>query len=445
MSFSFTSLLSQPKTAAFSAAILLASTAIAATPEEDQLRRQQERERILREQQESRPDVRLERLPVAPPLDGIPTNESPCFQVNQILLTGEGSADFQWLLKHASLPGEPLLGRCLGAQGINVVMGRMQNALVAAGYVTSRVLASPQDLKAGQLNLTLMLGRVGQLRLIDPQGHRATLRNALPLRPGDVLNLRGIEQGLENLKRVPSADADIQIAPAEGKDAQPGESDLLVRWRQSSPFRLALTVDDAGSKSTGKYMGSATVSYDHWWTLNDLFYVSATRSLGGGDEGKRGNKSHTVHYSVPWGYWLFGLTTSQHRYHQSVAGDSVDYVYSGTSANQEISLSRLLYRDGVSKVQTSLRGWKRESANFINDAEVGVQRRRTGGWEWGLNYRRYMGRASLDINTSVKRGTGANRSLSAPEEQDGEGTSRPFIVFANAQLNVPFHLNEQAL
>ncbi|PHV09661.1 ShlB/FhaC/HecB family hemolysin secretion/activation protein, partial [Chitinimonas sp. BJB300] len=42
-------------------------------------------------------------------------------------------------------------------------------------------------------------------------------------------------------------------------------------------------------------------------------------------------------------------------------------------------------------------------------------------------------------------GTGANRSLSAPEEQDGEGTSRPFIVFANAQLNVPFHLNEQAL
>ncbi|WP_308418213.1 POTRA domain-containing protein, partial [Chitinimonas sp. BJB300] len=173
----------------------------------------------------------------------------------------------------------------------------MQNALVAAGYVTSRVLASPQDLKAGQLDLTLMLGRVGQLRLIDPQGHRATLRNALPLRPGDVLNLRGIEQGLENLKRVPSADADIQITPAEGRDARPGESDLLVRWRQSSPFRLALSLDDAGSKSTGKYMGSATVSYDHWWTLNDLFYVSATRTLGGGYEGKRGSKSHTVHYS----------------------------------------------------------------------------------------------------------------------------------------------------
>src|SRR5690606_36095447 len=94
--------------------------------------------------------------------------------------------------------------------------------------------------------------------------------NALPVQSGDILNLRAIEQGLENLKRVPTAEADIQIVPAE----LPGESDVLVQWTQAFPFRLTTSVDDSGTRATGKYQGSVTVSYDHWLTLNDLFYVS---------------------------------------------------------------------------------------------------------------------------------------------------------------------------
>lgn len=57
------------------------------------------------------------------------------------------------------------------------------------------------------------------------------LRTALPARPGDILNLRDIEQALENFKRVPTAEADIEIVPGE----QPGESDLLIKWRQARP------------------------------------------------------------------------------------------------------------------------------------------------------------------------------------------------------------------
>ena len=57
------------------------------------------------------------------------------------------------------------------------------------------------------------------------------------------LNLRDIEQALENFKRLPTVESDIVIEPAEA----PGESDLLITWRQSNPFRLNLSLDDGGA------------------------------------------------------------------------------------------------------------------------------------------------------------------------------------------------------
>lgn len=95
------------------------------------------------------------------------------------------------------------------------------------------------------------------------------------MREGDVLNLRDLEQGLEVFKRVPTAEADIQIEPGETI----GESDLVLAWQQKFPFRLNFSVDDGGSRDTGRYQGAVTLSYDNWFTANDLFYVSFNHYL----------------------------------------------------------------------------------------------------------------------------------------------------------------------
>ncbi|KPC54396.1 ShlB/FhaC/HecB family hemolysin secretion/activation protein [Amantichitinum ursilacus] len=399
----------------------------------DELIRQQERERALRDQLETQPDVRLPRpAPTATP-DAWPEHETPCFAIQHVRLVGDAAEQFQWAL-HAV---DDLDGRCLGSQGVNVAMTRIQNAIVARGYVTTRVLAGPQELKSGELVLTLMPGRIRAIRFAAGSNPRATQFNAVPARPGDLLNLRDIEQALENFKRVPTAEADIQITPADGADAQPGQSDLVISWQQAFPFRVNLSADDSGSKSTGKYQGSITVSYDDWWTLNDLFYVTYNHDLGVG-AGGRGTHGYTVHYEIPYGYWMLGLTNSSYDYFQSVAGANQTYIYSGTSLNNEIKLSRLVYRDASRKTSLYARGWTRSSNNYIDDTEVGVQRRVMAGWEAGFSHRELLGNASLDFNGSYKRGTGAHGSLQAPEEAFGEGTARPTILNADAQLNAPF-------
>ncbi|WP_432239982.1 ShlB/FhaC/HecB family hemolysin secretion/activation protein [Herbaspirillum robiniae] len=402
--------------------------------------RQQERERELRRQQEQTPDVRLPSPGQGTASGQIPEQESPCFRIDSIGFRDEASRQFSWALD--ALHGDfGVQGRCLGVQGINAVMSRLQNAIVARGFVTTRVLAEPQDLKSGRLTLTVIPGRVRRVRFAADADPRGTQWNALPVSPGDLLNLRDIEQGLENLKRVPTADADIKIEPAEDADARPGESDLVISYRQAFPFRLTLSVDDSGSDATGKYQGSVTVSYDNWWTLNDLFYASFNHDLGGGNAGVRGTSGYTVHYSLPFGYWGLGFTTSSSDYRQTVAGINQTYLYRGKSDSSELKLTRLVYRDASRKTSVSAKAFLRTSSNYVDDTEVEVQRRRTGGWELGVAHREFIGEGTLDLSLAYRRGTGAFSSLAAPEEGFGEGTSRFSLGTLDLSFSQPFSVS----
>lgn len=423
-------------------AALSAEALAQSDPATRELLRQQERERALEQQFDTTPDVRLERN-AEPSTSRLPESETPCFAVNQIALVGDASERFQWALRAANTSNDRALGRCLGAAGINLVMKRIQNAIIERGYVTTRVLAQPQDLNSGTFTLTLIPGRIHAIRFAEGTSQRATKWNAVPAQPGDLLNLRDIEQALENFKRVPTTDADIQIEPASGPDATIGESDIVIAWKQSLPFRLNLSADDAGTQSTGRYQGSVTLSYDNAFTLNDLFYASFSHDLEG--RGAHGTEGYTVHYSVPYDYWLLGFTTSRYDYHQAVAGISQTYVYSGESENSDVRLSRLIYRDAVRKTSAWLRGWLRTSSNYIDDTEIEVQRRRMAGWELGFSHREFIRLAVLDANLSYRQGTGAFDSLRAPEEAFGEGTAQPKIYNADLQLTVPFRLASQQL
>lgn len=304
-----------------------------------------------------------------------PEHEAPCVPVRHIALTGAESDRFQFVLQDLVAGADPAVGRCLGTEGVSIAVARAQRRLTARGFTTSRILLEPQNLSQGTLRLSLLPGRISAIRFADGTSPRATQLNAVPVRVGDILNLRDIEQALENLRRMPTVEADIQIVPGKG----PAESELVLRWRQALPLRLNLSLDDSGTRATGRYQLSATLSADHWWTLNDLFYLTQGRDLGGGEPGARGTRNTSLYYSLPLGYWALGFNASRYSYFQSVAGLYQDYRYSGSGAQQDITLSRLVHRDGASKTTLQLKAFARQSRNFIDDTEIEVQRRATGG------------------------------------------------------------------
>ena len=429
--------------------------ALADTIEESESRRQEMRRRQQEQQLQREVDVRLEdtRQSTLTP-SAAESAESPCFPIHTVTLTGDAAGRFQFALKKALKETGFQSGQCLGAQGVNRIMVAAQNAVIGHGYTTTRILAAPQDLNSGTLELTVLPGKVRSVRTDtshNDQTHAARIaafQNEIPLKGGDILNLRRIEQGLENLKRVPTAEADIQIVPADAPD----ESDIVVAWRQRLlPYRLSLGVDDSGSKTTGKYQGSLTFSADNPFGLSDLFYLSYGRHLGHTDahtdsEGKKtagGTQSYAFHYSVPAGNWLWSWNHNYYRYHQAVAGINEVYDYNGKSRGSDIGFTRLLYRDARRKSHIGFKLWQKENQSFIDDAEVEVQRRKTAGWQLSLKHKEYIGRSTLDIGLAYKRGTGMADAIAAPEEVFDEGTSRMKVITADISYNHPFQIGRQ--
>ncbi|KQP13045.1 ShlB/FhaC/HecB family hemolysin secretion/activation protein [Pseudorhodoferax sp. Leaf267] len=437
-------------TSVLTAALLASTSALAQSPAQPFAEdlRQQERERALRAQNERAVDAHLPRAD-APAIGRLPDAEAPCFRIERLELTGARADAFQWLLPRAAgaQGDDSPLGRCLGTQGVNTVLARLQQALVERGWVTTRVLAAPQDLASGTLRLTLVPGRIAAIRFAEDTANRTSLRNAVPAAVGDLLNLRDIEQGLENLKRLPTADADIQIEPSQAPGAEPGDSDLVVRYARRFPLRTTVSLDDSGTQATGRLQAGITLAWDGPLGLNDLAYVSLNHDAF--NHGGQGTHGQTLHYAIPYGHWLLAATASRSRYHQSVAGLDHNYVYAGTSRNAEVRLSRLVYRDQRRKSTVSVRGWRRASANFIDDTEVEVQRRVVGGWELGVQHREFVSlagqTATLDAGLHYRHGTGAFGAMPAPEEAFGEGTSRMRVFTADAGLDMPFQLGTQKL
>lgn len=441
---------------------IIAPATLLASPNPAEIRMQQDiqqrqREEQLRQTMQPESDVRLHQKNTGETVNQLMGDDSsqPCFAINEVVLEGEHHARFQFALKRALRETGFQAGKCLHAGNINQIMSLAQNALIGRGYTTTRILAAPQDLNSGKLQLTLIPSYLRSIRIDrsnDDQTHAgriAAFQNKFPTRSNDLLNLRDLEQGLENLKRLPTAEADLQIVPVEG---EPNQSDVVVQWRQRLlPYRVSVGMDNSGSEATGKYQGNITFSADNPLGLSDMFYVNYGRSIGGtpdeesfdGHRKEGGSNNYAVHYSAPFGKWTWAFNHNGYRYHQAVSGLSEVYDYNGKSYNTDFGFNRLLYRDAKRKTYLGVKLWTRETKSYIDDAELTVQRRKTAGWLAELSHKEYIGRSTADFKLKYKRGTGMKDALRAPEEAFGEGTSRMKIWTASADVNTPFQIGKQ--
>ena len=276
--------------------------------------RQQQRDAFQQSQRQAQEDVRLESRLQSTASGTLSSlgQESPCFPIEHVELQGDKSERFQFALGEAIKRAEFIAGQCIGVQGLELLSVHAQNALIDRGYTTSRIVLEAQDLSQGTVYLTVIPGYIGSIKLSRQEsdsvyGRRtAWLQNELPASSGDVFNLRDIEQGLENYRRVPTAQAQVRIEAGEAINS----SDLYIDWQQRSvPFRFSLGLDNSGIKQTGRYIGTTTLSGDNLLGLSDLFYISYNRGLGEktslrdevGSRTKSGTDSYSLHYSIPWG------------------------------------------------------------------------------------------------------------------------------------------------
>lgn len=372
-----------------------------------------------------------------------------CLFIEQLELTdleGRKLPEFDWLRETLVAPQPDAIDRaCLSAKDVDALLSRTQQVLIKKGFVTTRVLFQASAKKHDQLVFALVPGRIRTIRFDNQDKATTDLRWAFPAQAGNLLNVRDIEQALENLKRIPTADADIKIVPSSDANAELGDSDLSVSYQTSAAFRASITLDNSGTRATGKYQSSVTLSADNPLQLNDMLYVTHNNDLGGGHAGDRGTHGDTIHYSIPFGYSLVSATFNKGTYYQSVASQNQSYVYRGISENNDLKFTHVLARDASQKWSLTLGAFQRKTRNYIDDTEIQNQQRVEGGWYSTLSHKAFIESATLDSNLTFKRGTHAFGALPAPEEAFGEGTSQFILLASDVNLSWPFQIDAQRL
>lgn len=383
-------------------------------------------------------------------------SNAPCFTTHQIGYTTltpdtlKDVATFGFALVPATHGKTSLIGQCLGVAQINQLATDVQNRIIDKGYATTRVVVGNQNLKSGILLLTLIPGYLDNIKAdtrqskapmyVDNSGLPANFAPALRLKAGELLNIRELETGLENLKRVPTADAEFSISPSS-RTQSPGHSDVLIKYSQSRQLRLGIGIDDSGSKATGKYQGNVILSFDNPSYHNDLLYLTYGRDLGNRlNDQIKGSKNYALGYVLPLDNWLFNTNASHYTYNQTVAGANQDYTYSGDSNSAAVNASYLAHRNAKSKTYLNAGGFYKAQNNYIDDTEVDVQRRKIAGWTVGITHDTSFRQNQLKTDISYQRGTGVFGALTPPESLFNEGTARTGIYKISSTLNSPLTL-----
>lgn len=404
------------------------------TPEQasqEGLRRQDERTRQQQQDLLPRSDQLKPETQVPTP-ENIPVDK-PCFDIHDIRLSGPDAPNYSWIVTEA----KPYLNRCLGVNALAHMANYLNTRLVERGMPTSKISITPQNLQPGILTLTLNIGRVSAVTMTTPGGaadsNWGTFKNAVPISPGDVLNTVALEQGVENLKRLPSQAISTQIKAGD----KPDTSVIVIERKPASlsdRTHAGVTLDNSGSTATGRGQLSAYASLDNPLGINDIFTLSGNTNVTHPNSGHR-TQSLSANYSVPLDYSLLTLSASHSRFAQSVQGTTVVFVSSGTTSSLEGRLQNTLWRNTSQKLSIYAATSLHQAESFLDEYELVVQRRRTANANLGMSYKYLLSDGSLDADLSYRRGvTWWNAQADLTDTDPNGPTVRPRIWFFNGSF-----------
>ncbi len=337
----------------------------------------QQSEKVLREQQRQlKLDERkrnldeLERSLFIIELPGPAEKISPelatdvCFNITSIELKG---ADNLLAYEKEALVA-PFLNRCLTANHIDQLRVAIDRYYIEKGWILSRSYLLPkQNIKAGKLIFQVLEGHLDNIKLNENSlSDRMQISMAFPFMVGEVLYIRDIEQGLEQMNRLASNKAKMDIIPVKDK---PGYGQINIKTKYDNRYRYYFGYDNFGSESTGKEQGKLTADLDNLLSINDNLMLTASQYIGS-DSNIRDNKSMTTNLSFPMGYWTINANSSNSSYLSTVSDTSGSFRLSGDSETKRLKVLRVVHRDKTSKTNFGMELAHKANNSYLEDVRL---------------------------------------------------------------------------
>ncbi len=328
----------------------------------------EERRRLLEEdflrRGEQPPEERLQTLPRLPEEQG-----APCVEVRKVRVSGATLISAETLARIAA----PYENRCLPLAEINNLLRDITNHYIDRGWVTARAFVDPGATEPGVLAVMVVEGKIEKIILNN--GDKNSFyrgRMAFPGLEGKPLNLRDIEQGLDQMNRLPSSDATMELTPGEGL----GGVIVQVTDKPVRTLRPAVGFDNLGQYGTGQYQYNLSLEKDNFMGLGDQFAVYWSEDapfLEDVFQSKPNighNQSLSAFASLPYGYWTFSLDFSRSAYDTTLFGMNTDFKSSGATQTFGARAERVIHRDSSGRTSLAVALSNRNVDNYIESVRL---------------------------------------------------------------------------
>jgi hemolysin activation/secretion protein len=319
----------------------------------------------------------------------------PCQVINTIDIEGSEQLSKS---KQASLI-KPYITQCLTIEDLNVLVQKISNAYLEKGFITSGAFIKEQDISKGKFTISVLEGKINDIQLEGE--HPLTLKMVFPNMIGKTLNLRDIEQGIEQLDRMSSYRVKIDIQPTE----RPEYSDVVLKKISSAhPISANLGLDNSGYKSTGREQLNGEIQIENPLNLAEVWTISANKNSDFSNSHRIWNMTSGV--SIPYGYWLFSYQYSKNDSFQDFYNKNIEhnYRFTGKSESHSIKANKTLFRDGTQKVVLNMGLTRRKTENKVGDIKFTINSPTLSSINVGLNYSAKLMGGYFSFNPSYSQG-----------------------------------------
>ena len=329
-------------------------------------------------------------------------DDGKCRKIDQIIVSGNKELSLKQFTKD-------IQGKCLTKTDLQNIKKAIENFYIAKGYILARVYFDTKNILQGKIDIVVEEGKASNLeikdnsKINDAMSWRRSLQKffAFGSTKDKTVNLRDIEQGLDQMNRLSSNDAKMDIVPS---DSQDGHSDIIINNQVKNISKPSIGINNSGNASTGKVRETLTLDQDNLIGVNDNIYLSHSKSDYDGINKKYFNSNY-LSATIPFTYYTLGATYSDSNYLTTTKSPASTNTSSGNTRSSSYYASRVLSRSKKYKISLKAELNNAINKNYSNGSFLDVSSRKLVVAKLSLDNVFYTKYGTIFLQPKYNRGT----------------------------------------
>ena len=255
-----------------------------------------------------------------------------------------------------------LLRKYIGKdRDIYALINELENKYIEKGYVTTKVGLNTEksDFENGKISLFVLEGKIDKV-FYDDKENRFKTFITFPQRENNILNIRDLDQGIDNLGDNSKMDI---------KASDKNEYSNIYIKRDNKPISLGVNYNDLGQFDTSRHRLRYFLDTHNIFGLNESLDFSYQNKLQRQYK-ERDTRNFSFGVSLPFKYWTFSYSYDNSEYLRTINIQNRKYRATGKTKNQTFGLRKMLHRNEEHKIDIGARITLKDSKNYIDDLRL---------------------------------------------------------------------------